>query len=134
MARNFMWTDDHGRLRTSTEIFDAADVTEEILVIAKALDDKWFANYVWIDWTEFFRDLNGSVIPSTGRELELGDEYTSAAMHRIQRYIQKRRMAQIARWRLVAARRSPDEPAPIRSALFIVPAPPPDTTPSGPGD
>ncbi|MBC7550896.1 MAG: hypothetical protein H7269_08370 [Cellulomonas sp.] len=132
MARNFMWTDDYGRLRTSTEIFDAADVTEEILKIAKALDDRWFANYLWIDWTEFFRDLNGSVIPSTGRELELGEECTSAAMHRIQRCIQKRRMSRIARWRLVAARRSPDEPATSRSALYIVPAPP-DATPSGPG-
>ena len=131
MARNFMWTDNRGRLRTSTEIFDAADVTDEILVIAKALDDRWFANYVWIDWTEFFRDLNGSVIPSTGRELELGDEGTSAAMHRIQRCIQKRRMAHIARWRLVAARRKPDEPVSVRSALYIVPAPA-DTTPSGP--
>lgn len=132
MARNFMWTDDFGRLRTSTEILDAADVTEEILVIAKALDDRWFADYLWIDWIEYFRDLNGSVIPSTGRELELGDEHTSAAMHRIQRCIQKRRMARIARWRLVAARRSLDEPATSRSALFLVLAPP-DATPSGPG-
>ncbi|MGV8967267.1 MAG: hypothetical protein ACOH2F_13430 [Cellulomonas sp.] len=131
MARNFMWIDDSGRQRTSTEIFDAADVSEEILVIAKALDDRWFTNYVWIDWTAFFRDLNGSVIPSTGRELELGDDTMSAAMYRIQRCIQKRRMARIARWRLVAARRSPDESAAVRSSLHIVPAPP-DTAPPGP--
>jgi len=131
MARNFMWIDDRGRQRTSTEIVDAADVTDEILVIAKALDDTWFANYLWIDWTEFFRDLNGSVIPSTGRELELGDGCVSAAMHRIQRCIQKRRMARIARWRLVAGRLTDADLDATAPTLRIVPTAP-DATTSGP--
>jgi hypothetical protein len=131
MARNFMWIDDRGRQRTSTEIVDAADVTDEILVIAKALDDTWFANYLWIDWTEFFRDLNGTVIPSTGRELELGNECISAAMHRIQRFIQKRRMARIARWRLVAGRLTDDDVDAAAPTLRIVHTTP-DATPSGP--
>lgn len=122
MARNFTWTDDLGRRRTSTEIFDAADVTDEILVIAKSLDDEWFANYVWIDWQEFFRDMTGTIIPSTGHEIALGEQ-PSPAMSRIRRCIQKRRMAHLARWRLVTGRRGPDGEEPARSPLHIVDAP-----------
>jgi hypothetical protein len=123
MARNFMWTDDLGRRRMSTEIFDAADVTDEILRIAKALDDEWFAKIVSIDWQEFFRDLGGTVIPSTGRELALGDDQMSPAMHRIQRHILKRRMARLARWRLVTTRQGSDDEVPARTPLRIVAAP-----------
>jgi hypothetical protein len=54
-------------------------------------------------------------------------------MHRIQRCIQKRRMARIARWRLVAGRLT-DADADADAAaptLRIVPTTP-DATPSGP--
>lgn len=95
MARDYIWTDDADQRRRSTEIIEAADVTEEILAIAKSMEDAWFSKDVWIDWRSFFDDLDGSVITSTGRELDLGDEYGSPAMNRIQRHIQKRRMASL---------------------------------------
>ena len=104
MARDYVWTDDTDRRRESTEVINASDVTEEILFIARTQEDVWFSNDVWIDWRSFFAELNGSVIPSTGRELDLGEEYSSPAMYRIRRHVQKRRMAGIARWRLVASR------------------------------
>ena len=107
MGRDYTWIDDADRMRRSTEIIDAADVTDEILIIAMSMEDEWFSHDVWIDWRAFFADLNGSMIPSSGRELDLGDAHGSAAMNRIQRHIQKRRMAGIARWRL-AATRSPE--------------------------
>ena len=97
MARNFMWIDDAGRRRISTEVIHAADVTDEILTIATAIEDAWFAADAWIDWRSFFADLDGLVIPSTGREIALGDEDGSPAKNRIQRQIQKRRMARPGR-------------------------------------
>jgi hypothetical protein len=93
VARDFMWTDDAGHHRRSTEVIDAADVTDEILTMATTMEDAWFATEVWIDWWSFFADLDGSVIPSTGREIALGDEDGSPAKNRIQRHIQRRRMA-----------------------------------------
>ena len=87
-----MWIDDAGRLRMSTEVH-AADVTDEILTIATAMEDAWFATDVWIDWPSFFADLDDSVIPSTGREIALGDKDGPPAKNRIPRHIQKRRMA-----------------------------------------
>ena len=93
MARDYVWTDDAHERRRSTEVVQAADVTDEILAIAAAMDDAWFRKDPWIDWRSFFDDLNGSMIPSTQRELDLGDEYDSPAMNRIQRHIRKRRMS-----------------------------------------
>lgn len=114
MARDYAWIDDRGRMRRSTEVVEAADVTNEILGLARVLESSWFANYVWIDWPSFFADLDGTLIPSTGRELDLGEERGSPAMKRIQRHIQKRRMASISRWRLAAARQAGDREAPFR--------------------
>ena len=93
VARDFMWIDDAGLRRISTEVIHAADVTDEILTIATAMEDARFATDVWIDWRSFFADLDGSVIPSTGREIALGDKDGSPAKNLIQRHIQKRRMA-----------------------------------------
>ena len=93
MARDYVWTDDAHERRRSTEVVQAADVTDEILAIASAMEDAWFRNDVWIDWRSFFDDLDGSMIPSTQRELDLGDDYDSPAMNRIQRHIRKRRMS-----------------------------------------
>lgn len=93
MARDYVWTDDADERRRSTEVIEAADVTDEILAIATALEDAWFRNDVWIDWRSFFDDLDGSMIPSTQRELDLGDEHDSPAIDRIQRHIRKRRMS-----------------------------------------
>jgi len=104
MGRDYTWTDDADQRRRSTEIIDAADVTDEILIIATSMEDEWFSHDVRIDWRAFFADLNGSMIPSSGRELDLGNDSGSPARNRIQRHIQKRRMAGIARWRLAATR------------------------------
>lgn len=124
MVRNFMWTDDRGQLHTSTEVFDAADVTTEMLAMATTIGDRWFADYVCIDWHRFFRDLSGSVIPSTGRELDLGEASSSPAMQRIQRHIQKRRMASLARWKLIAAHRTSGRDPGQAAPLHLVVAPP----------
>jgi len=97
MARDYIWTDDADRRRRSTEILEAADVNEEILAIATSMEDTWFSKEVWIDWQSFFADLDGSMIPSTGRELDLGEDPESPAMNRIRRHIQKRRMAALLR-------------------------------------
>lgn len=93
MARDYVWTDDTDQPRRSTEIILAADVTAEILALAATMEDAWFSKDIWIDWRSFFDDLDGSMIPSTNRELDLGDEPDSPAMTRIQRYIRKRRMS-----------------------------------------
>jgi hypothetical protein len=102
-----MWIDDAGRRRISTEVIGVADVTDEILTLATAMEDAWFATEVWIDWRSFFADLDGSVIPSTGREIALGDEDGSPAKNRIQRHIQKRRMAGPGCRGVPRARRAP---------------------------
>jgi hypothetical protein len=107
MARDYVWTDDTDRRRESTEVINASDVTEEILLIARVQEDAWFSNDVWIDWRSFFADLDGSVIPSTGLEIALGDEDGSPAKNRIQRHIQKRRMAGPGRGGDPRARRGP---------------------------
>ncbi|RYV51076.1 hypothetical protein [Pengzhenrongella frigida] len=125
MARNFMWTDARGRTHLSTEVLDSTDVTDEILLMATRINDRWFAGSVWIDWREFFEDLGGSVIPSSGRELDLGDQPASSAMSRIQRHIQKRRMAGHTRSRLAIASRPADDAVPTRATLRLV-QPPPD--------
>ncbi|RYV49951.1 hypothetical protein [Pengzhenrongella frigida] len=106
-------------MRRSTEVTEAADVTSEILALARAMEERWFVNCVWIDWPMFFADLHGSVIPSTGRELDLGED-DSHAKSRIQRYIQKRRMAAIARWKFVANRSTDDDGAPHRTVELHV--------------
>lgn len=98
MSQDYNWTDDGAHQRRSTVVFDAADVTDEILGLARSLEDEWFKREMWIDWTSFFADLNCVVIPSTGRELDFGIEPQSPAMDRIQRHIRRHRMASIARW------------------------------------
>lgn len=99
MSQDYNWTDDGAHERRSTVVFDAADVTDEILGLARSLEDEWFKRQTWIDWTSFFADLNCVVIPSTGREMDFGIEPQSPAMDRIQRHIRRHRMASIARWK-----------------------------------
>jgi hypothetical protein len=106
MSQDYNWTDDGAHERRSTAVFDAADVTDEILGLARSLEDEWFSRDSWIDWSNFFADLNCVVIPSTGRELDFGIEPGSPAMDRIERHIRRHRMASIARWKLVADRTS----------------------------
>jgi hypothetical protein len=102
MSLDYNWTDDDGNSRRSSEVFSAADVTDEILVLARSLEDEWFSRDQWIDWSSFFADLNCAVIPSSGRELDVRIEPGSPAMDRIQQHIRKHRMASIARWNLTA--------------------------------
>lgn len=102
MSVNYNWTDDDGNSRRSSEVFSAADVTDEILGLARSLEDEWFSRDQWIDWSSFFADLNCAVIPSSGRELDVRTEPGSPAMDRIQRHIRRHRMARIARWNLTA--------------------------------
>lgn len=102
MSLDYNWTDDEGNSRRSSEVFSAADVTDEILGLARALEDEWFSRDQWIDWSSFFGDLNCAVIPSSGRELDVRIEPGSPAMDRIQRHIRRHRMASIARWNLTA--------------------------------
>ena len=111
MSQDYNWTDDGGHSRRSTAVFAALDVTDEILALARSLEDEWFSRAVWIDWPSFFADLNCVVIPSSGRELDLGTEPGSPAMDRIQRHIRRYRMASIARWKLAANRTTAAEPA-----------------------
>lgn len=102
MSLDYNWTDDDGNSRRSSEVFSAADVTDEILGLARSLEDEWFSRDQWIDWSSFFADLNCAVIPSSGRELDVRTEPGSPAMDRIQRHIRRHRMASIARWNLTA--------------------------------
>jgi len=104
MPQDYNWTDDGAHERRSTAVFERADVTDEMLGLARSLEDEWFSRDTWIDWSSFFADLNCVVIPSTGRELDFGSEPGSPAMDRVQRHIRKRRMASIARWKLAADR------------------------------
>lgn len=102
MSIDYNWTDEDGNGRRSSEVFSAADVTDEILGLARSLEDEWFSRDQWIDWSSFFADLNCAVIPSSGRELDVRTEPGSPAMDRIQRHIRRQRMASIARWNLTA--------------------------------
>ncbi|WP_407343615.1 hypothetical protein [Pengzhenrongella phosphoraccumulans] len=104
MTQDYNWIDDAAHERRSTAVFAAADVTDEILGLARSLEDEWFSRDVWIDWSSFFADLSCVVIPSTGRELDFGIEPGSPAKDRVQRHIRMRRMASIARWKLAADR------------------------------
>ena len=93
MASDHQWNDGENRLRKATEVIEAADVTDEMLIMAKSMEEVWFREDRWIDWRSFFAGFDGSVIPSTGREVDLGDELGSPAMNRIQRHIQRQRLA-----------------------------------------
>ena len=87
---DFEWTDKLGIVHKSTEITVASDVTEEILELASGVSDDWFGNTDEpVDWESFWDRLDRTEIPSTGREIDMGSEFDTPAMRKIQKYVRR---------------------------------------------
>lgn len=70
-----------------TTVFDAADVTTEILEIAESIYDGWYADGHTIDWLDFLDRLDGSTLADEST-LDLGSDLSSPAAVKIRRHIQ----------------------------------------------
>jgi len=74
-----------------TLVTEAEHVTEEVLEAVRQIESGWF-NDKPIDWEAVWERLDGSTLDS-GLRIDLGPEYGSPAMRKIQRVIRAERRA-----------------------------------------
>lgn len=65
----------------------AADVTDEILEYALDTTENWFPDMP-IEWESVWDRMEGYEFPN-GKKLSWGDEFDTAAMKKVQRYVRK---------------------------------------------
>lgn len=75
-----MSTEDH-------EIVTAADVTEEVLVVAQGIIEGWYDEGP-IDWEDVWDRMDKAVL-ADGRGIDMGGDLNSAAQRKIKRLINK---------------------------------------------
>lgn len=71
-----------------TKVVEAADVTDEVLDIAETYAEGFYPEGR-IDWEDLFDRIDGLSLNDNSR-VDLGNEYGSPAMRKIQREVRKR--------------------------------------------
>lgn len=69
-----------------TEIYEAKDVTQDIIEAAEMIYDGWFSSEDRIDWEDFFTRLDGFKLLD-GTRADLGGEENSSAIKAIKQHI-----------------------------------------------
>jgi hypothetical protein len=76
---------------TYTSVFEAADVTGEILGLAERIFDGWFADgRERIDWHDFLDRLDGATLDDEST-LDLGTDLSSPAIVKIKAHVREYR-------------------------------------------